>query len=66
MAAPESVTLVRGHECTSVPRQAPDAKIQWHYLIVTLLYCIFRSHLSNGLSLLVADLLYNIIPCYGK
>lgn len=46
--------------------QAPDAQVQWHYLIVTLLYYIFQSHLSNGLSLLVVYLLYNTVPCYGR
>lgn len=68
MATPESVTLEKGHEKEQLlcALQAPDAQVQWHYLIVTLLYYIFQSHLSNGLSLLVVYLLYNTVPCYGR
>lgn len=66
MATPESITLEKGHEEEQLcALQAPDAQVQWHYLIVTLLYYIFQSHLSNGLSLLVVYLLYNTVPCYG-
>lgn len=66
LAAPESTTLEKGYEYFSAPYQAPDAQVQWHYLIVTLLYYIFQSHLSNGLSLLVVCLLYDNVPCYGR
>lgn len=68
MATPESVTLEKGHEKEQLlcALQAPDAQVQWHYLIVTLLYYIFQSHLSNGLSLLVVYFLYNTVPCYGR
>lgn len=68
MATPESITLEKGHEKKQLlcALQAPDAQVQWHYLIVTLLYYIFQSHLSNGLSLLVVYLLYNTVPCYGR